>query len=134
MTIKPGSVFYLTDQGDDNPQPHYHVVLAVGSSPDELVVLSMATSKVEKRLDFAQRRRLPPETLVILEPGEVPFLPVRTVFDGNAPRAYTRSQLLAALALGLAEHRGEIPVDLLERLKEATWRSPLVSPKIKRIL
>lgn len=83
--LKPGIVFYTThpDVGGGLVY-HYMAVINSDVSTSAVLVLPVASSKVQKRVDYCVRNNLNIACLVVIQPSEAPTIFDReTVFDCN---------------------------------------------------
>ncbi len=123
--IAQSSVYYYPDDALTSAEPHYFVVLNASPRSDRLLYLFCASSQVQKCIDRATRRNLPPSTLVHTGPQECSFLTRDTVIDCNSLFERPMSALIAKLAANRLRIHGTVPQPLLERLVAGALASPL---------
>jgi hypothetical protein len=66
LTLREGSVYYFAERHLTSPEPHYFIVVNSDPLAQQVLVLSVVTSKVD---DVKLRRKACPETLVELAPN-----------------------------------------------------------------
>lgn len=115
-------------------QKHRQVVLHDVEDAWKFFFLSVATSQVEKKKQFIQTRKLPIETLVIVEVGASKYFKLETAFNGNSLIQYGVDQLYAEYSADPGIYKGKIEEEIFERILEAVRKSPLVSPVRKRMI
>jgi hypothetical protein len=59
LTLRTGSVYYFVDRGLNSPEPHYFIVINSDPMAQEVLVLNVITSQVDK---VRQRRSSLPGT------------------------------------------------------------------------
>lgn len=69
LSLREGSIFYLQDRKLTSPEPHFHIVVNADPLGQEVLLLSVVTSKVEK-VKFRCRDRL--HTIVEMTPADLP--------------------------------------------------------------
>jgi hypothetical protein len=133
-TLKSGSVYYFFGDGFKSDEPHYYVVL--NKTPFESITLVVvnATSKVSRWESYAKRRNLPPETIVKVTTQQCPFLHKESVFNCNLAESYTPQRLLELCDSGTFKHKGEVTIDVLNKLIEGVLASPLVKKELKKLI
>lgn len=115
-------------------QRHRQVVLQDIINDEDFFFLSVATSQVEKRKQFIEKRKLPKETLVIVWVGDSKYFQSETAFNGNHPVQYGVQQLFAEYSADPKIYIGEIEKEILEKILEAVRISPLVSSVQKTMM
>lgn len=133
FTLQPGAV-YLFKHDAFPDHPHYFVVLNKEVNQGDVLYMVCASSKLDKREEWVQRRRIPSDTLVYVEPGECSFLKKRTVFDCNAVYPIAFEVLKIKLDSSEVLTVQAIDEDILSRLRDSVKKSPLVLRNIKKLL
>lgn len=131
LTLRGGSVYYFVDRGLTSPQPHFFIVVNRDPLKDELLLLTVVTSQVEK---VKRVRRTAPETLVELSPVVYDELTKESLVDCNHVFSRTMSEFVELFGRGEIRHHKDLPRALLERIRDAIRASSLVSPASKSLL
>ena len=79
-TIKPGSVYYFTEDSFGKTSPHFFIVINNDPLNDEALFLVCATSQIEK---CKKRRKNKQETLVEIKCSEYQDFTCDTIVDCN---------------------------------------------------
>jgi len=131
-TLEQGCVYYYSDDSFIGDVPHFFVVLNKNPHADSFLVLTNATSKVEKTKEIIIARNLPPATFVSVPVGECSFLTKETAFDCNTIHKRTKEELMSLVKKGTFLSKGTIPSSILQRILTGVMRSPLVEEKVKK--
>jgi len=132
-TIKPGTIYYFTEESFNSREPHFFVVLNNIPHKDETLILACAQSEIEKRK--RARRLLPCETLVEVSPTEFPLFTCDTIFDCNSPISRSAELIVNKLESGSLKTFGDsMPDDILKKLIKGVLASPLVDKETKNFL
>ena len=67
LTLRPGSVYYFQERSFTSPEPHYFIVINRAPIEQEVLILNVVTSQVQK---VRQRRATLPQTLVEISPAD----------------------------------------------------------------
>jgi len=129
-----GDVFKITLNVVASADPHWIVVLDDGVS-ENVVVVAVVTSQVEKRRRFITSRGLPAETLVEFSEKEYAPLSKASCVDCNSVRVVQRKHFSAQLRLfGKRAMCPPFPRDLFVRVMAGALLSPRVPDEVKDIL
>lgn len=104
-TLQAGSVYYFAEESFTTDEPHYFIVISSHLDSDTILLLVCSSSQIEKVKK--RRRHLPPETLVEIDPGQYP---------------------------GFTKMKPEMNISLVEKLRKAVIRSPMIEQRIKHII
>ncbi len=132
LTLRGGSVYYLQHRALTSPEPHFFVVLNADPHHDAFLVLTVASSKLDRVR--ARSANLPSETLVQVSPAEYADFQVDSIVDCNHYFRVTKAELLQKLQAGLAGEMAPVPDSILDRLRRAMLASPLVEAEVKALL
>lgn len=132
-TLKVGIVYYFhADTLVRTSESHFFVVLGYTDS----VILSVcATTKITERKRFSVIKKLPPQTLVEVEPDAVSNgLTKLSLFDCNFIHEHSIHYLSEKHEKTHIHVTGEMPGLIVERLISGALASPLVTREKKRII
>jgi hypothetical protein len=133
VLLQQGSVYYF--KHDDFPEdPHYFVVLNKTPLEDDSIVLCVATSQVPKKEEFIRQRKLPEETLVIVEKKNYKHFSKNTAFNCNTVHSIALATLIEKVAEENKFFLDPIPKDILEKLILGVKTSPVIENGIKKKL
>lgn len=119
---------------EENAPSHYHVALKV--SDNQYILLLMLTSQVEKR----QRRyeimnnEKAKGSVVVVDNESITFLEKQSCIDCNDVKLYTAEELSAKIDGDLKFQGTDIDKALRPNLVAAIKNSPLVKPRIKKLI
>lgn len=130
--IKPGSVFYF-DEGSfkTKGEPHYFIVINYTPLTDRVILLVWASSKIQA---VKRRTHNLPNTTVEIKKGEYPAFTKDSIVNCNEVVSKTLDILIAKLEKKELKLKIELDIALLEKLRKAVLRSPLVEKNIKMLL
>jgi len=94
----------------------------------------MITSQVEKVSSLYTKTTS--GSLIIIEPGTLPYLPLKSLVNCNRPEMYSKHDIVNRIIdpKGLWEVRGNISNDLENSIRGAIKNSYLAKPKIIKAL
>src|SRR5205823_2031000 len=96
---RAGTVYYFQHRRLSSVEPHYFIVVNSDPLGDELLLLAIASSKLES---VRQRRRtLPPETLVEIAPTDYDEFTKQSIVDCNKLFRKSLAELVADWRRGL---------------------------------
>lgn len=125
ISIKAGDVF-LFHWKIETEQRHYQVVLNKTIDADtKLIFASVATSQIDKRMEFISKRWLHPDTLVVVKSGEVAFLKLDSCFNCNDPIPYDQYSLFGDYLTGHLIPQWRLPADILDKIYHWMFRGCL---------
>ena len=129
VSLRPGTVYYMRDNQLSSAEPHYFVVVNGNPIGDEILLLAVASSQIEK----VKRRykRESDSTLVEISPAEYTDFTKDTIIDCN--HVFTKSLLDLCDQWQRKEitPKGDIPSEILKKLQQGVIESRLVSPADK---
>lgn len=131
-SIKPGSVYYFSDEKLTSKNPHFFVVINRDPLSDAVLLLLCASSKIEKKRMWYSA--CPSETLVEVSPTQYRDFTVPTIINCNVVFDFTISQLIAKRASGLLYFKTEMDISIIEELRKGVLASPTVEHKFKALL
>ncbi|RUT51006.1 hypothetical protein [Campylobacter fetus] len=109
-------------------KPHYYIILP--TITNELIVLSMITSQVEKVLK--KYENIDQDTLVILSKEDIPDILTKekSIIDCNIVKVTTLQELYRKMDLKI--FKAHISKELIEKIYNGIQKSPVVKTKIKK--
>ncbi len=130
LSLRQGTVYYMQDRSLTSQEPHYFVVVNSDPLGDEVLLMTVASSQVEK---VRHRRRLEPGSTVV-EIGEAEYADFTkdSVIDCN--QVFTKSLADLCSQWGRKEivTKYDLPAELLDKLRKGVSDSRLVSEADKR--
>ena len=131
-TIKPGSVYYFSEDSLHSSEPHYFIVINKDPFGERVVLLVCASSRIDK---VKQRRRTyPVDTLVEITSLQYKDFKVNSIVDCNYLLEKTIDQLIDKLTHKKLWLKTEMDFALVKRLREGVLASPLIERRIKALL
>ena len=132
LTLREGSVYYFTERTLTSPLPHYFIVVNAAPIAQQLLLLSVITSKVrEVRL----RRADCLETLVELSPEIFDVLTRPSIVDCNSLKTIPLGEFNARFVRGeIACFDKDVPVALRKALRRAIHASALLTDELKTLV
>lgn len=133
--IQSGSVYYFEDDQIASPEPHYYIVLNKNPRTEELLILVISTSQVEKRRQVAHRLGFPEETLVVVSPTEYTHFTKETAINCNNVFEKPVQSLVEKLESGRLRICTELMSDeIVQRIIAGVLVSTQVSINVQDIL
>jgi hypothetical protein len=130
-TVRPGSVYYFSAYEFSTDEPHYFIVINRNPLTDEVLLLVWASSQVEK---VRRRRANQPGTLVEIEPAQYPAFSRTSVIDCNNVLKKSLDEIVLRLNCGQLKVKPDMPLSLIEQIREALRRSPIIDRETIAIL
>lgn len=131
VTLRTGSVYYFVDRGLNSPEPHYFIVINRDPIHQEILVLNVISSKIEK---VRQRRAALPGTLVEIQPAEYDELSCPSIIDCNNVFRRSLAELVEMSMHHVVEPKMQVSDDIIAALRAAVLASPMVEQDIKDLL
>lgn len=129
LTLRRGTVYYFQHRGLYSESPHYFIVVNTDPQRDTVLLLAVASSQVDKIRE--RRRNLPPETLIEVAPGEYEGFTKSTLIDCNQVFELDRAELVSRYQSKSIRSHPDLPVDILNRVREGILASPRVDEAYK---
>ena len=133
-TIKPGAVYYFSDEELSSDEPHYFIVLNHTPLTDEVVLLVCSSSQIEKVKRRIQRRALPATTIVEITPDEYPGFTKDSIINCNTIFRKKLELIIERLRQGSLKLKPVMDTALVEKLRAAALQSPEIEEEIKEYL
>jgi hypothetical protein len=131
-TIRVGSVYYFKEEALSSSQPHYFIVLNIKPRKDTVILLVCASSQIEKVIK--RRRTCPSNTLIKISPAQYPDFKFPSIIDCNIVFERTIDQLIEKLTNKKLRLKTEMKPDLVKKLRQGVFASPLIENRIKSLL
>jgi hypothetical protein len=130
-TIRQGSVYYFCVESFSSDVPHFFIVLNHFPIRDETLLLVCASSQIEK---VKWRRRGLTGTVVEIRNVEYVDFTVDSIVDCNTVFVKGVDELISKLEMGNLKAKSCMDTTLVEKLRKAVLKSPLVEKSVKNIL
>ncbi len=131
-TIRPGSVYYFPYERFSSREAHYFVVINIGPTIDEVILLICASSKIANVK--SQWRNCPDETVVVISPHQYSGFKSISILNCNHVLEQSIDQLVERLTNEQLKLKPEMSIELVEQLRQGVIISPTVSGRIKGLL
>lgn len=131
-TLEQGYIYHYPDGSFTDNTPHFFIVLNKSPQDDSFIILTNATSRVEKVKQRILARKLPDSTFVQVKLGECRIFSKETAFDCNEVHKRTKGDLIALAQKGKLILKGKIPNPILQKILTGVVKSPRVEEKIKK--
>ncbi len=131
-TLRPGTVYYFQHRALSSVEPHYFIVVNINPLGDELLLMAVASSKLENvRL---RRRGLPPETLVEISQLDYDEFTKQSIVDCNKVFRKSLAELVEDWRRGVVSPMKDLPRELLFRIQAGIMISPMVEEEAKALI
>lgn len=134
VSLEQGAVYLFTEESFNTTTPHFFIILNKTPKEDPFLIMTCATSQVEKRYEWAKKNRLSLDTIVALDKNNYKFLSKDTVVDCNYLLQRTKEILMDKYDKGNLKLKGKITQQDLTRIIEGVNKSKLVSKSHKNLL
>lgn len=132
LTLREGSVYYFTERSLTSPEPHYFIVVNHDPLAQQVLLLSVVTSKV---VDVKRRRAGCPQTLVELSPEVFDVLKKLSVVDCNRLKTIPLSEFnVRFVGREIRCFDKDLPPALRKALRAAIHASALVPGELKALV
>lgn len=130
-TLRQGAVYFAPTRVGS---PNYHFCIVMNENPtaDDLVLLEIISSQVEKTKRRVALQQHYVSSAVELDQAVVAFLHKPSVVDCNSCLECSKGLFTQDLKEPRASYAGQIPQDILEKLITETMASTGVRPEQKR--
>ena len=132
LTLREGSVYYFEERHLTSPEPHYFIVVNSDPLAQQVLLLSVVTSKVE---DVKLRRKNCLETLVELTPDNSGVLKKPSIVDCNdlkqVPLAEFNTRFMRREIRCFDK---DLPVVLRKALRKAIHASTILTAEMKALV
>jgi len=132
--LKRGSVLLFAFRGITSGRKHFFIILNSNPTKDNIIFLSVFTSKVQERKKA--RSNCPPETLVEVTPQEYNVLSVPSLIDCNSIFEISFTELKGKIKteMKLSEIKADLPPNIIKKIINGILKSKLIPPEIQKKL
>ena len=130
-TIEQGAVYYFPEEKLTSEEPHYFVVMNADPKQNVVLLMTCATSKVQKTIN---RRNDELETIVVVASTECEFFKKMTAFDCNIIFEKRMEQLVQKYNEGKLKYKGLLPKAIIEKLRKGIQMSKEVTTIQKKLI
>ncbi|MGA3266862.1 MAG: hypothetical protein ABSE16_08565 [Verrucomicrobiota bacterium] len=132
LTPREGSIYYFAERHLTSPEPHYFIVVNSEPLVQQVLVLSVVTSKVE---EVKRRRKACPETLVDLAPDIFDVLNKPSIVDCNDLKQIQLAEFNARFVRKEVQYFAkDLPAALRKALRKAIHASAILSAEMKALV
>jgi hypothetical protein len=131
LSLKAGSVYYFVDREITSPEPHYFVVLNKNPIRNEILILAIVTSNIDR---IRRLRLTAPQTIVEFGRSEYRPLTLASIVDGNDLLEKDLSDFAERWERREIKECLRVSDVLLARLLSAVLASELVTEEVKALL
>lgn len=132
LTLREGSLYYFAERHLTSPEPHYFIVVNSDPLAQQVLLLSVVTSKVE---EVKLRRKACPETLVELGPIIFDLLQKPSIVDCNDLKQVPLVEFNARFVRKEIRYFDtDLPVALRKALRRAIHASTILSAEMKALV
>jgi hypothetical protein len=131
LGLRAGSVFYFQARELSSAEPHFFVVLNRDPLGQDLLLLTVFTSQIDK---VRLRNRERPETVVEFGPQDYQPLSAPTAVDANVIFRRTVAEMADLVRRKAVGYHPDLPPALLARLCAAALASPVIEEEDKDLI
>jgi hypothetical protein len=132
LTLREGSVYYFAERHITSPEPHYFIVVNSDPFAQQVLLLSVVTSKVD---DVKLRRKACPETLVEISPDIFDLLKKPSIVDCNDLKPVPLAGFNARFVRKeIRCFDKDLPVALRKALRKAIHASTILAAEMKALV
>lgn len=131
LGLRAGSVYYFQSRELTSAEPHFFVVVNRDPLGSKILLLGIATSKVDK---VKLRNRARPDTYVEISPAEYPDFTVPSAIDCNVVLEKPLAELVGLVKRKEVRYQLDLPSAVFEKVKAAILASPVVEDEFKQML
>lgn len=132
LTLREGSVYYFAERHITSPEPHYFIVVNSDPLAQQVLLLSVVTSKVD---DVKLRRKACPETLVEIAPDIFDVLKKLSIVDCNDLKQVPLAEFNARfIRKEIRCFDKDLPVALRKALRKAIHASTILAAEMKALV
>jgi hypothetical protein len=128
LGLRSGSVFYFEARELSSIEPHFFVVLNRDPLGEELLLLTVFTSQIDK---MRIRNRERPDTIVEFGPSDYSPLTRQTAIDGNVIFRRGLGEMADLARQKSLNYHPDLPLELMNRIRAAVLASPVIEDEDK---
>jgi len=125
VSLRPGTVYYMADRALTSTEPHYFIVVNANPLGDQILLLTVASSQIEKVKK--RRAREPESTVVEIEESAYSEFTKDSIIDCNQVITKTLQDLCGQWTREEIIPKEDIPGEILVALQQGVLQSRLVS-------
>ena len=126
--LRAGSVFYFEARELSSKEPHFFAVLNRDPLGEELLLLTVFTSQIDK---VKIRNRERPDTVVEFGPSEYSPLTRQTAIDCNVVLRRSLGEMADLVRQKTAKYHPDLSPEMLNRIRAAVLCSPVIEDEDK---
>jgi hypothetical protein len=129
LSLREGSVYYFTERTLTSPEPHYFIVVNAHPLTQQVLLLSVVTSKVE---EVKHRRANCLATVVELSPKDFDILTRLSIVDCNSLKTIPLAEFnerFVRKEIGCFQK--DLPLVLRKALRRAIHTSNIIADELK---
>jgi hypothetical protein len=132
LSLREGSIYYFEERHLTSPEPHYFIVVNADPLNQQVLVLSVVTSKVA---EVKLRRKACPDTLVELTPDIFDVLKKPSIVDCNDLKQIQLAEFNARFVRKEIHYFDkDLPSALRKALRKAIHASAIVPAEVKALV
>ena len=132
LTLREGSIYYFEERHLTSPEPYYFIVVNSDPLAQQVLLLSVVTSKVD---DVKLRRKACPETLVELAPDIFDVLKKPSIVDCNDLKPVQLAEFNARFVRKeIRCFDKDLPAALRKALRRAIHASNILPAEVKALV
>jgi hypothetical protein len=131
VSLREGSIFYFEERKLTSAQSHFHIVANADPLAQQVLILTVVTSKVDKVKYFRRDR---PDTLVELSPRDLPkILTKPSIVDCKSGDTCVARRILCDRwrRKEIAAFAQDVPVALRRAIRRAIHASDILTDEVK---
>lgn len=128
LGLRSGSVFYFEARELSSREPHFFVVLNRDPLGNELLLLTVFTSQIDK---VRMRNRERPDTVVEFGVSDYSVLDRPTAVDGNVIFKRSLGEMADLVRQKSLRYHPDLPLELMNRIRAAVLSSPVIEDEDK---
>ena len=130
LTLRTGTVYYFEHRTLHSGEPHYFIILNSDPFSQEVLLMSVITSKIENQERNIKRAGHPEETLVKFTPADYSELRVESCVNCN--KVFSKALVELIEQWGQIKRKPlDLPSSILEKILTGVELSPEVSEEEK---
>ncbi len=116
LTLRQGSVYKMPHRALTSPLPHFLVVVNRSPVSDEVLLLTVVTSNIDLRREFAVVNGDAPETIVVFGPDDYAELDHVSCIDCNDVKVMRAEEFEQAVRTNPSAPCLDLPSSVLDRV------------------
>ena len=129
--IEEKKVYYFTSNKISTDNPHYYVCI---KRNNDVLILTLCTSQIEKKQRYIELRKLPYETLVFIKNGKTKIFNKDTCINCNEIHQLTIDEFVNKYKKDEIESSGFIDDNYYDQIIVGIHKSPIIEEEIKDLI